>query len=156
MRDNVPFLRSCHILCFGSGLFFTIPEVMKLTNTTSAAVISALKSIFVCYGIPEVLRSDNGPQYSSQEFAAFAESYGFQHHTSSPHYPQSNGQAERMVQTAKRLLTNSQDPFFAMLTYWATPLPWCGLSPAELCMERRIRTMVLQSTEFLTPHGHYP
>lgn len=54
--------------------FSHYPEVTRLTSTTSGVVISALKSTFARHGIPEVLRSDNGPQYASQEFAEFASS----------------------------------------------------------------------------------
>ena len=61
------------------------PEVVKLTrNTTSSAIISLLKSIFSRHGIPEVLRSDNGPQYASEEIQEFAKQYGFKLVTSSP------------------------------------------------------------------------
>lgn len=77
------------------------PEIAKLTSTTSQVVIIVLKSIFARHGIPEVIQSDNGPQYASQDFTHFAKLYGFQHLTSSPHYPQSNGQAERTVQTVR-------------------------------------------------------
>ncbi|XP_021340038.1 uncharacterized protein K02A2.6-like [Mizuhopecten yessoensis] len=69
-------------------------EVGKLENTRSATVINQLKSFFARHGIPEEVRSDNGPQYSSKEFRKFAEDWGFDHKTSSPHYPQSNGLAE--------------------------------------------------------------
>ena len=44
------------------------PIVRKLNSTTSVAVINHLKSIFAENGIPETLISDNGPQFSSQEF----------------------------------------------------------------------------------------
>ena len=50
------------------------PIVRKLKSTTSAAVINNLEFIFAENGIPETLISDNSPQYSSQEFAAFASS----------------------------------------------------------------------------------
>jgi len=113
-------------------------------------VIAALKSVFARHGIPETLRSDNGPQYPSEEFTRFASSYGFFHITSSPRYPQSNGQVERMVQTIKRMLKKSSDPHVAVLSYRATPHPWCGFSPAELCMGRRIRTTVPQTKRMLT------
>ncbi|XP_037529349.1 uncharacterized protein K02A2.6-like [Rhipicephalus sanguineus] len=73
------------------------PEVVTLRSTTARAVIDALKSIFARHGIPQDVRSDNGPPFSSQELAAFAASYGFNHATSSPHYAQSNGEAERML-----------------------------------------------------------
>ena len=89
--------------------------MIQLTSTTSAAVIRTLKSVFSRHGIPETVRSDNGPQYSSKEFAQFASSYEFNHITSSPRFPQSNGQAERMVQTVKRLLKRAGDPYLALL-----------------------------------------
>ena len=103
--------------------FLRFPEVIKMTTTTSAAIITALKSIFSRYGIPEVLRSDNGSQYASREFVTFAESYGFRHTTSSPRYAQSNGQAERTVKTVKKLLKSSNDCYMALLSYRATPFP---------------------------------
>ena len=42
--------------------------------------------------IPEVVRSDNGPQFDSAEFAKFAKEWKFEHVTSSPRYAQSNGE----------------------------------------------------------------
>ena len=60
----------------------------------------------------------------------FAVRYCFTHMTSSSHYPQSNGLAERTVKTVKKLISNTDDPYLALLSYRATPLPWCGLSPA--------------------------
>ena len=50
--------------------FSRFPEVIKLKLTTSCSIIDALKTLFTHYGIPEVVRSDNGPQYSSAEFAS--------------------------------------------------------------------------------------
>ena len=131
------------------------PEVTKLASTTSGAVISTLKSTFARHGIPEVVRSDNGPQYASQEFAQFASAYEFKHTTSSPRYPQSNGQAERMVQTVKKMIKQSGDPHLALLSYRSTPLPWCQLSPAELCMGRKIRSLVPQTNKHLIPQWPY-
>ena len=113
-------------------------EVQKLKSTTSTSVVTALKELFSRHGVPSTMVSDNGPQFSSYEMKEFAESYSFTHCTSSPHYPQSNGEAERAVKTAKGLLEHSSDPHMALLSYRATPLPWCGLSPAELLMGRRL------------------
>jgi len=104
--------------------FSRYPEVIQLRSTTSQSVVNALKSMFARHGIPETLRSDNGPQFTSREFADFAESYQFSITTSSPHYPASNGQAERAVQTVKQLLKRTDDPHIALLSYRATPLPW--------------------------------
>ena len=135
--------------------FSRYPEVKKLTSTTTQGVINVLKSLFARYGIPEVVRSDNGPQFSSQEFTDFAREYQFHHQTSSPHFPSSNGQAERAVQTVKNLLKKSKDPFVALLAYRATPLPWCGLSPAELLMGRNIRTTLPLSKNNLISRWPY-
>ncbi|XP_054871220.1 uncharacterized protein K02A2.6-like [Amphiprion ocellaris] len=78
-------------------------EMAKLTPTRSEDVIVHLKSIFSRHGIPEIFYSDNGPQFSSQQFKDFAATYGFTHITSSPRFARSNGEAERHVQTVKRL-----------------------------------------------------
>lgn len=81
-----------------------LPEVIKLDNLSSANTIQYLKSLISRYGYPDTIISDNGPQFSSHEFRQFASDYCFEHITSRPRYPQSNGQAERTVQTVKTLL----------------------------------------------------
>ena len=134
-----------------SDYFSRYPVVVLLKTTTSQSIITAMKSIFSRHGIPEVVISDNGPQYSSQEFADFATAYSFSHITSSPHYPQSNGHTERAVKTVKGLLKDSEDPYLSLLSYRSTPLPWCDRSPAELLMGRRIRSDLPQSTKTLVP-----
>ena len=67
-------------------------------------VISLLKEMFLEHGIPEILCSDNGPQYTSFQFTEFCTSWGITHKTSSHHYPQSNGFAESCVKTVKHAL----------------------------------------------------
>ena len=88
--------------------------------------------------------TDNGPQFDSHDMKEFAQAYDFQHTTKSLHFLQSNGFAERMVKTMKKLLEHSADPYKSILSYRATPLPWCGLSPVELLMGKRIRTGIPQ------------
>ena len=135
--------------------FSRYPEVVKLKSTTTSSVIALLKACFARHGIPEVVRSDNGPQFASREFAEFANSYGFEHRTSSPRYPQSNGMVERGVKTVKKLLKQSPDPHLAVLSFRATPIPWCGLSPSELLMGRKIRTTVPQMSMHFIPKWEY-
>ena len=47
-------------------------EIVRLHNTRSAVVIQKLKETLLRSGIPEVLRSDNGPQFISRKFAEFS------------------------------------------------------------------------------------
>ena len=79
-------------------------EVDELPNTQSKTVVACLKRHFARYGYPEVLVSDNGPQYTSSEFAAFSLQWDFEHCTSSPGHSQANGKAESVVKTAKTIL----------------------------------------------------
>ena len=107
--------------------------------------------------------SDNASQYSNtrnlfsttHEFKKFASEWGFKHTTSSPEYPQSNGAAERAVQTAKRILrkaaVDKRDPFEGLLKYRNTPFEDIGVSPAQLLMSRRTRTMLPTHRRLLQP-----
>ncbi|CAB3979326.1 Transposon Ty3-G Gag-Pol poly [Paramuricea clavata] len=78
--------------------------------------------------------------HSNAEFAEFSKKYGFTHITSSPHYPQANGEAERAVQTVKGLLT--KDPYKALMNHRNTPLKEINQSPAQLMMGRRLKTSI--------------
>ncbi|XP_060085463.1 uncharacterized protein K02A2.6-like [Ylistrum balloti] len=125
-------------------------EISKLMGTTSHIVVDHLKSIFARHGIPEIVRSDNGPQYCSDVFRQFSAEYEFEHVTSSPRYAQSNGEAERAVQTVKRLLDESKDQYLTLLSYRTTPLE-TGQCPAELLMGRKLRSTLVTHPSLYKP-----
>ncbi|XP_060079959.1 uncharacterized protein K02A2.6-like [Ylistrum balloti] len=125
------------------------PEIVRLESTTAKCVISHMKSQMAKYGIPDLVISDNGPQFASFEFKQFSQQYQFEHTTSSPHYPQSNGQAERTVQTVKRLLKKSNDPYLALLEYRNSNIDELGLSPAQMFLGRRLKTTIPTSLPLL-------
>ena len=104
-----------------------------------------LKAIFSRHGLPEVV---NRPQFASSEFTKFAQSYSFQHVTSSPHYPMSNREVERMVQT----ITRSSSSSISILIY-PNAVVWS--KPSELCLGRKLRTTVPQTKLQLTPNWTY-
>ena len=113
--------------------FSHYPEVAKLSTSTSASVISALHKNISRHEIPEMLISDNGPQYDSADIKAFASSYGFQHHASSTYYQQCYGQAEQSVKTVKALLKNNVKPTvpcMALLSYIASPFSMVWTEPS--------------------------
>lgn len=126
-------------------------EVDYLPTTDSTATISALKAQMCRHGIAEKLRTDNGPQFSSHEFKEFCESYAINHVTSSPHFPKSNGEVERAVQTVKRLWSKCKDKNLALLDYRTTALESCHLSPSQLCMGRRMRNKLPMARALLKP-----
>lgn len=128
------------------------PEVLKLDNQSSKNTIEYMKGLMSRYGYVDEVITDNRPQIGSAEFKSFATEYGFRHVTSIPHYPQSNGQAERMVQTIKNLIIKAKDPHKAILDYRNTPLDM-GLSPAQLFLNRRLKTSLPTSAQLLMPQG---
>ncbi|XP_063607727.1 uncharacterized protein LOC134782233 [Penaeus indicus] len=121
------------------------PVIRKMPmHVTSTAVIKGLKNLFSEYGVLEKVYSDNGRQYSSEEFATFASNWEFEHITSSSHYPQSNGFIERIYQTVKNTIDkarrSNKDPDMPLLTLRTTPLDSKLPSPAELRNGKKMRS----------------
>lgn len=126
------------------------PEIIRTASATSHATIGILRGLFARFGMPNTLVSDNGTQFTSGEFAEFCLSNGVHHVTSAPFHPQSNGHAERFVDTFKRALTKIRDggtPLQEALdvflqTYRTTPNPQLEQqkTPAEIMFGRVIRT----------------
>ena len=78
-------------------------EVDRLNNKTADEVVRKIKAHLARHGIPDKMITDNGPPFNSYKFREFAQSWQFEHITSSPLYPQSNGKAENAVKQAKKL-----------------------------------------------------
>lgn len=135
---------------------FPIIRRIPKGNSTSQTVITYLKQIFSEHGIPSKFISDNGSQYSSHLFKSFANQWGFQHITSSPTYPQSNGMAERFVQTVKntvaKALKDKRDVYMALLCIRTTPIDSQIPSPAELLYNRKIRSTLPTQIHNNNPH----
>ena len=84
-------------------------EIAELKSTSAEVTIRAIKEVFARHGTAELVISDNGPQFSSSVFREFAKENNFIHITSSPRYPQANGEAERAVRTIKDLWKKDSD-----------------------------------------------
>ena len=125
-------------------------DLEQLNDTDAESTILQMKKIFARQGVPEVVISDNGPQYASKEFKEFSESWNFHHYTSSPHHPKGNGTAEAAVKQAKRILKMSHDPWMAILEQRNTPDELA--SPNEKLNSRRTRTVIPVKSELLEPH----
>lgn len=98
--------------------------------------------------------SDNGPQFRSGEFALFLKSNGINQLCSPPYHPESNGLAERGVQTVKRSLKSYflsckeqklsiQDIVLNFLfKYRNTPCTVTGVCPSEVVLAYKPITLL--------------
>ena len=124
------------------------PEIIEMKNTTAPNTIQELRKLFATYGLPLHVVTDNGPQFTSTEFATFMKSNGVKHSKCSPYHPSSNGAAERLVQTFKRSLRASvqkgrslqQALCDFLLSYRNTPHATTNESPSMLFMKRPLCT----------------
>ena len=117
------------------------------------------KSCFAKFGIPKTVFSDNGPQFTANEYKLFSKQWDFVHDTSSPEFAQRNGFVERMIQTHKNSLdetfASDQDPYLALLTLRTTPDEE-GISPAHRLMDRQPRTIIASLCVQLQNQSNYP
>ena len=124
------------------------PEVIEMPETTSGTTIKELRKLFASYGLPRQVVTDNGPQFTSNEFSVFMKSNGVKHIKCSPYHPSSNGAAERFVQTFKRSIkaaeqlgkSVSQKICEFLLSYRNTPHVTTKETPSMLFLKRQLRT----------------
>jgi len=138
-----PFLNRMYLLAVDAHSKW--PEIIEMSSTTATKTIEELRRLFSAYGLPV---SDNGPQFVSQEFDLFMKMNGIKHIRTSPYHPVSNGAVERLVQTFKKAMIasnckgalKSQQLASFLLSYRTTPHSTTIATPAELFMNRMLRT----------------
>jgi len=127
-------------------------EIDRLQSKKVSNIIYVLKQHFARMGVPSICFTDNSP-FSCQEFRNFADKYEFEHQTSSPSYPQSNGKIENSVKTAKMIvqkaLESGTDLFLTLLDWRNCPSADLGQSPAQLMMGMRTRTRLPSANTLL-------
>ncbi|KAL7726635.1 hypothetical protein ACLKA6_010500 [Drosophila palustris] len=70
-----------------------------IPKATTLATVKILKEdIFVHFGVPEVIHTDNGKQFTSSEFGALMQHYGIKHVKTAYYSPQANA-SERVNQS---------------------------------------------------------
>ena len=118
-----------------------------MTSITSEKTIEVLQKLFARYGIPIQLVSDNGSQFTSEEFQQFLKRNGIKHITSAPYHPATNGLAERGVGSFKSAMKSETEVKSLnlklarfLLAYGNTPHSTTGEPPSQLFLGRRLRT----------------
>lgn len=123
-------------------------EISKVNSTSAKCLIDKLRDMWARFGIPKQMVSDNGPPFSSAEFAAFLKDNGVDHVFSAPYHPSSNGAAENAVRTCKRVIKKAivqgldinTALYRYFLVYRNTPHCTTGESPAQMLQGRSLRT----------------
>ncbi|KAL7668137.1 hypothetical protein ACOME3_008852 [Neoechinorhynchus agilis] len=121
------------------------PEIWNLgSRATTGSVIAKLKDCFARFGIPKQIVSENGPQFTSEQFEVFCKGQGIQHIKSSPYNPQTNGLVELMVGTFKRRTMDkigdiNQEELWAFLfNYRNSKNNVTKITPVEKLIGRRL------------------
>ena len=123
-------------------------KVAILKSVTSRRIIDTLETMFSTHGIPISMKTDNGAQFISDEMEKFSQDNGIEHRTSTPLWPQANGEVERQNRSLLKVMRIAQaekedwrrELLKFLIAYRTTPHTTTGESPAKLLYGREIRT----------------
>ena len=123
------------------------PEVEIPKSTTAETLIRCLEKMFACYGFPEEITSDNGPQFVSDTFKG-CQRENVRHRKVTPYWPQANAEVKRSNTTLEKALWATyieekdwrREIYTFLQNYRVKPHTLTGLAPAELMFGRNIRT----------------
>ena len=123
------------------------PEVETVRSTKASSIIPKLDKIFATHGIPYIVKSDNGPPFSSDEFSNYCTALGINHDPVTPYWPQANGEVERFNQPLEKAIQTAllegrvwrQEINRFLLQYRTTPHSVTKVAPCELLFNRQVR-----------------
>lgn len=108
------------------------PAAYPLRNITTKSVVKALTQFISIFGIPRVIQSDRGTNFTSRMFAQILKQLRVDHQKSSAHHPESQGVLGRFHQTLNQLLRTDCTE---MMKDWEEGLPWLLLAAREVIQE---------------------
>ncbi|BES88660.1 Hypothetical protein NTJ_01466 [Nesidiocoris tenuis] len=122
-------------------------EVFPMERTSTTKTITLLRETFARFGLPSMIVSDNGAQFTSLEFSEFCKTNNIKHVTGAPYHPKTNGLAERGVRTFKQRMRagiNTKDINIRLqkflMSYRSTPQRTTQRSPAAIMFGRELQT----------------
>jgi transposase InsO family protein len=131
------------------------PVVETVKSTSASEVTLVLDKILAAYGIPEHIKSDNGPPFNSQAFKEFCREKGMQHHRVTPVWPEANGLAENFMKNigkVTKVAHNSgkdwrKEIFTFLSQYRSVPHPSTGKTPNYMIFGRELRNKLPEISE---------
>ena len=123
------------------------PEVEIVKSTKASVVILRLDKIFATHGIPNIVKTDNGPPFNGEEYSRYLTALEITPKFSTPFWPQGNAEAERFMQPLGKILRTAkaknrpwqQELNRFLLQYRTTPHTTTGVPPAELMFNRAVK-----------------
>ena len=123
-------------------------EVYPTSSAGATATVEKLRQALANHGLPQMVVSDNGSGFASEEFADFMARNGILHAKTAPRHPSSNGLVERSVRIFKegmKKLGGFGDTVHTrlsiyLLAYRSTPQTTTRVTLAELLLNRSPRT----------------
>ena len=123
------------------------PEAIPLRSMKADKVVKVLIEYFTRYGLPEVVQSDCGTNFTSKLFKDKMKELGVRHVTSSPYHPESQGAIERFHQTLKTMLKKyceeetewDRDMPYLLFAIRSIPNDSLGLSPFDIVFGHNVR-----------------
>lgn len=138
------------------------PEAIPLRNLKSKAVVKELIKFCSTFGLPKIIQTDRGTNFTSKMFEQILKGLGINHQLSSAYHPESQGVIERFHQTLKTMLRsycvetgNDWDEGLPFLLFAVreTVQESLGFSPAELVFGHVVRgPLKLLSDRLLEEH----
>jgi hypothetical protein len=123
-------------------------EAGPVTTQDSTAAINFIKSIVFRFGVPHIIITDNGTNFTSKEFKRYCESMGIKLKFTSVGHPKTNGQVEKANSLIcngikKRLLAPLEKAKHA----------WVDELPSVLWSLRTTPNAATQETPIFLVHG---
>ncbi|KAK6170569.1 hypothetical protein SNE40_018933 [Patella caerulea] len=146
--DNKQYL----IIC---DYFTKFPIIECLPSPAPTEVVADITRKYCSImGIPDIIRSDNGPRYVGHAYPQFTRTWNIQHITSSPHYARSNGFIERQIETCKHMKkarAANEDIQLALLRWRTTPVDNKITSFAEVMFQRKVKDTLPSKINYSSP-----
>jgi transposase InsO family protein len=147
-----------HSACGGRSVLVLVDYYSRyvsakfVKSTDFRSVAPVLEEIFGELGYPRSIRSDNGPPFNGEEWAAYCKTRGIDCEFSTPGHPQQNGLVERYMQLCNKAITmavetgaNCEEALKAtMAAHNAVVQRTTRVAPEVLLFGRRLRRRLPQ------------